>query len=118
MDDKYTIVLSENSDLSITSPIEETFIVGQARMWEGTLTGIEHGVFKTNCKWDFYMNDELYKTMDKPSSASKDDPTTCGFTSTFINIAGELKVELTVDVLNSDNTVLDTYSTSNIFTVL
>jgi hypothetical protein len=118
MDNKYTIVLSEDSDLSINSPKEETFVVGQARMWEGTITGIEHGIFKTNCKWNFYMNDSLYKNWKSTSSASVDDNTTCGFTSTLIDMAGGLEVKLTVEILDSDENIVKTYSTNRNYTVL
>jgi hypothetical protein len=118
MEDPYSIVLSEDTSLEITSPKEETFVVSQARMWEATLTGIEHGIFKTNCKWEFYINDSLYKNREYQSSASVDDNTTCGFTSTFIDMAGGLEVKLTVEVLDSDGNIVETYSTNRNYTVL
>jgi cytoskeletal protein RodZ len=118
MEDPYQPVLSEDASITITSPKEETFVVGQARMWEATLTGIEGGTFRTNCNWQFYMNDTLYRTRNNPSSASVDDNTTCGFTSTFIDIGGDLEVKLTVDVLDSDGEIFETYSTSRNYTVL
>jgi preprotein translocase subunit SecF len=109
--------------MSITSPEEETFSQGQARMWEAELDGIEteKGLSAT-CHWEFYLNEYneevLYEEMENRSGVSREDPTLCGFTSTFINSKGKLRVKLTADIKNSYGEILETFTAERKYTVL
>lgn len=106
---------SISSDLSveIISPEEDTFVMSQARMWEGKIIGYEEDkALKAVCTWSFYLNEYneevLYKTQENWGYISKNDTEICGFTSTFIDRRGELRVVLDVEVQNAYGDVLDT----------
>lgn len=118
MEEDETVILSDSAKVSIISPEGESFSIGQARMWEAEFVGIEKGSFRATCHWEFYMNDELYKTMDNTSYTSLEDPTACGFTSTFIDVYGTLKVKLNIEAKNMYNDILGTYNTEREYSVL
>ncbi len=107
--------------MSIISPEEETFIPSQARFWKAKLDGIENDVsFSVNCHWKFYLNENneevLYKEMENRSGLSKENPEICGFTSTFIDRAGKLRVVLEAEVVNY-NEIVDTFTAEREYTV-
>ncbi len=109
--------------MSIISPEEETFEPRQARFWKAKLDGIENDVsFAVNCHWKFYMNENneevLYKEMENRSGLSKEDPEICGFTSTFIDRVGKLRVVLEAEVVKSGGEIVDTFSAEREYTVL
>lgn len=108
--------------MTIIGPEEETFSQGQARMWQAKLEGIEteKGLSAT-CHWEFFLNEYseevLYEEMDNRSGVSKEDPTLCGFTSTFIENRGKLRVKLTAEIKNSYRETLDTFTAEREYTV-
>ncbi len=109
--------------MSIVSPEEKTFIPGQARLWKAELQGIENDVsFGVNCHWEFYINENneevLYKEMENRSSLTKENPEICGFTSTFIDRVGKLRVVLEAEVVKSGSEVVDTFTAEREYTVL
>lgn len=115
--------LEGNIVMSIVSPEEDTFIPNQARLWKAELKGIENDVsFAVNCHWKFYINENneevLYKEMDNRSGLTKENPEICGFTSTFIDKVGKLRVVLQAEVVNSGNEVVDTFTAEREYTVL
>lgn len=115
--------LNGNITMTIVSPEEENFEKGQARMWQAQLDGIEAGEsFKATCHWQFYLNENNeeipYEEMENSSIVEKEDPTLCGFTSTFINNRGKLRVKLTADIRNSYGEILETFTAERSYTVL
>lgn len=117
MDEEASTILSDDIYVSIISPEGDSFSIGQARNWEAEFTGIEKGTLKASCTWEFYMNDELYRTMENTSATSADDPTACGFTSTFIDVYGKVDVRLKIDLSKSSED-WGTYTTSREYSVL
>jgi hypothetical protein len=115
--------LEGNIVMRIISPEEETFEPGQARFWKAKLDGIENDIsFAVNCHWKFYMNENndevLYKEMENRSGLSKENPEVCGFTSTFIDRVGTLRVVLEAEVVKSGSEVVDIFTTERKYTVL
>ena len=109
--------------MSIVSPEGKTFIPGQARLWKAELKGIENDVsFAVNCHWKFYINENneevLYKEMENRSGLTKENPEICGFTSTFIDRVGKLRVVLQAEVVKSGNEIVDTFTAEREYTVL
>jgi hypothetical protein len=109
--------------MSIISPEGESFEKGQARMWEAQLDGIEADKsFKATCHWQFYLNENneetLYEEMENSSIVEKEDPTLCGFTSTFIESRGKLRVKLTAEIRNGYGEILEMLSAERNYTVL
>lgn len=103
-----------NLKLEIISPEEETFIPRQARMYNALISGNGKYATTANCHWDFYLNENnqetLYKQMDNTAIVSGESKEICGFTSTFIESRGELRVVLTVTIYNAVNPNLETIS--------
>lgn len=107
--------------MSIISPEGETFIPSQARFWKAKLDGIENDIsFSVNCHWKFYLNENneevLYKEMENRSGLTKENPEICGFTSTFIDKVGKLRVVLEAEVVNGDD-IVDTFTAEREYTV-
>ena len=100
--------------VEIISPEEEIFSPNQARHYRAEIEGLKIGS-KCSCDWDFYLNENneevLYKEMnDRPcttmnESFEDDQFYTCGFTSTFIDRVGELRVEAEVEVEKKDEII-------------
>jgi len=114
--------LGEDVQMSIIGPEGKIFSQGQARMWEAELENIESDdSFGVNCHWKFYLNENneevLYKEMENRSGVSKEDPTLCGFTSTFIDRIGKLRVVLNAEIVNYSQEVLETYTAEREYTV-
>ncbi len=69
--------------------------------------------FGVNCHWKFYINENneevLYKEMENRSGVSKEDPEICGFTSTFIDKVGKLRVVLDAEVVKNSDEVLESF---------
>ena len=81
--------------VEITSPKGDSFVMSQARMYEASVSNL--GSNKGTCYWKFYLNqydeEELYR--EQETQVTGDD--TCGFTSSFIDNRGELRVEVTLE---------------------
>ena len=102
----------------IISPEGEAFQVGQARFYKAKIeNGLSNTYKKTECSWEFYINEYseevLYKEQNVPMTGD-----TCGFTSTFIDKMGKLRVSLET-VLSDRETgeVLDTFTTDRTYIV-
>lgn len=89
-------------ELEIISPEGELFVLGQSRHYRAQILGLVNGS-RCKCDWTFYLNeyDEeyLYQEMsDRPCTNNGNDTYVCGFTSTFIENLGELRVHVDVEV--------------------
>lgn len=92
--------------LTIISPEEETFIPRQARMYDALLEGNQKYEFAmVRCNWKFYLNENnqesLIQEMDNSSVMSGESKEICGFTSTFIDRVGVLRVVLEATLYNA-----------------
>ncbi len=115
--------ISENVTMKIISPEGETFEKSQARGWKAQLEGMEtNNSFRVECHWEFFLNENneevLYEQMDNSSIVSKEDPDLCGFTSTFIDSRGKLRVKLTADIQNAYGESLKIFTAERSYTVL
>jgi hypothetical protein len=81
--------------IEIVGPEGETFQKSQARHYEAKVTNL--GNFKGMCYWWFCLNaydtEELYQEQTTQVTGGEK----CGFTSTFINERGELRVVVRVE---------------------
>ncbi len=85
--------------LTIIGPEGETIFPGQARMYEALLEGNQKYEYtRLRCNWKFYLNENneevLIQEMDNTSLMSGESKEVCGFTSTFIEKVGKLRVVL------------------------
>ena len=116
------IVKEHNLTLTIISPEEDTFVPRQARYYNALAEGNTKYSNNVKCHWDFYLNqnneETLYKTMDNTGILSGETKELCGFTSTFIEAQGELRVVLTVTVYNAIDDNLETVTAERKYTVL
>lgn len=106
--------VEHNLRLTIISPEEETFIPRQARMYNALAEGNGKYADLVKCNWKFYLDENngevLYKEQDTTSVLSGESREMCGFTSTFIDRAGKLRVVLTMTVYNAVDENLETVS--------
>ncbi len=109
--------------LTIISPEGETFEKGQARMYKAHIEG--NGKYESallKCKWEFYLNENnqevLYKEIENTGVLGLDPKDVCGFTSTFIENEGVLRVKLTLTVYNASDDNLETLSAEREYAVL
>lgn len=103
----------------IVSPQGKTFSVSQARLYNAEIENAISSLYKdTDCNWKFYLDENneeiLYREQTVPVSSNDH----CGFTSTFIDKRGKLRVLVEV-VISDEETgeVLDTYSAEKEYTV-
>lgn len=92
--------------LTIIGPEGETIFPGQARMYEALLEGNQkYESARVRCNWKFYLNENneevLIQEMDNTSVMSGESSEVCGFTSTFIDRVGELRVVLNITLFNA-----------------
>ena len=92
--------------LTIISPEEETFIPRQARMYNSFLEGNQKYDFASvRCNWKFYLNENneetLIQEMNNTGVMSGESKELCGFTSTFIDRVGKLRVVLSLTLYNA-----------------
>lgn len=125
--DEYEIVEEEqeiehNLKLTIIGPKEDTMEARQARMYNALAEGNGKYSNQVKCHWDFYLNENneevLYQTMDNSAILSGESKEVCGFTSTFIEKRGVLRVVLTMTVYDRLNPELETVTAERMFTVL
>lgn len=98
-------------NVQIISPTEASFSPSQARFWNAQIDGLVTGS-RCSCDWKFYLNEydqeTLYQQMDDRQCTPSNDPAVpeearvCGFTSTFIQNRGDLRVTVDVTVTNRD----------------
>jgi len=107
--------------LEIISPEGDIFESRQARYYNAWINGNNKYDNIVNCHWDFYLNENneevLYETMDNRSRLSEESQKICGFTSTFIDSRGELRVVLTMTVQDLQSNDLETISAERLYTV-
>lgn len=109
------VVKDHNLKLEIISPVEEKILPRQARMYNAFITGNgKYESAKVNCHWKFYLNENneevFYKELENTSILSIEDKEICGFTSTFMEKAGVLRVELTAKISNFAGEELESVS--------
>lgn len=117
-----TMVEKKEIAVSIISPEEDTFTPGQARMWSAKIENFEDDIGKFGfCEWKFYLDknnkETLYKEKTVRTTLSTDGENTCGFTSTFIASRGKLRAEVTVQVKDYQDNILETYKTERMYVV-
>ncbi len=94
----------------IISPEGEVFMPGQARHYQAQVLGLENGS-RCSCDFKFYLNENneeyLYREMDDRGCSKKSEVEghVCGFTTTFIEKIGELRVFVDVEVEKQDEIV-------------
>lgn len=95
-------------EVEIVSPEEKDFMPSQARHYRAEIEGLKIGS-SCYCDWRFYLNENneevLYKEMNdrqctpvEENQNGEDRLYVCGFTTTFIDKIGELRVEVEVEV--------------------
>jgi hypothetical protein len=89
--------------VEIISPEEEIFYAGQARHYQAQVLGLVNGS-RCSCDWKFYLNENneeyLYQEMEDRGCSvnSYGEGHICGFTTTFIENIGELRVHVDIEV--------------------
>ncbi len=109
-------------NLVIIGPEEEEFLQSQARMYKARLENNYDYIDKfANCNWKYYLNeyDEevFYREQENRSLLKENTQEVCGFTSTFIDKRGKLRVVLTVDIVATNSDVLQTLVAERDYTV-
>ena len=106
--------LNDGITMSIISPEEEFFSVGQARLWKAEIEGMTvDNSFGVDCTWEFYFDkdsDDIYKQMNTRSSISKESPDLCTFTSTFIDRTGKVRAKLTANIKDNNGVIFKTFT--------
>ena len=101
-------------EVNIISPEEDVFSAGQARFYKAEFEWLEEWL-RGSCNWKFYLKeyDEevLYREMSGQWAKR------CWFTSTFIDSAGDLRVHLDVDILDTNKEIIQTISVEKKFIV-
>ncbi len=104
--------IEHNLKMTIISPEEDIIIPKQARMYEALVEGNGKYANQVRCNWKFYLNENneevLYKEQDNTGILSGESKELCGFTSTFIDKVGKLRVVLTLTVFNAVDDNLET----------
>jgi len=110
-----------NLTLKIISPEEEIFSERQARYYNALAEGNAKYSNLIKCHWDFYLDqnngEALYQTMDNGGVLSGESKEVCGFTSTFIEASGNLRVVLTMTVYDAVNDNLETVTAERKYVV-
>lgn len=101
--------------VKIISPEEAIFTPGQARFYKAEVQWNAENA-RCQCHWKFYLNEydeeTLYQQMDGTCGGGW-----CGFTSTFIESRGDLRVHLDVNTTNYQWEILQTWSDEKNFRV-
>jgi len=113
---------SHNLSLEIIGPEGETIFPAQARMYNAFIKGnAKYQIAQISCHWKFYLNeynDEvLFEEMENKSVLSEGEKEICGFTDTFINKIGKLRVELTADLSTLAGDPLESLTAERSYTV-
>jgi hypothetical protein len=107
--------------ISIISPEGETFETSQARFYKALAEGNFKYDNQVRCNWEFFLNqnneEALYQTMENKSILSEESQDVCGFTSTFIEDAGVLRVKLTMTVYDRLNENIESVTAERVYTV-
>lgn len=100
-------------DMEIIRPVEDKIFPGQARNYVAYIEGnSKYQNAKINCLWKFYLNENneevLYKELNNSSMISYEPKEICGFTNTFMDKIGLLRVELTAEITTFTGELLET----------
>jgi len=120
-EDDEEVKIEHNLKLSIISPEEEKIFPSQARMYNALAEG--NGKYSTTvkCHWEFFLNEYneevLYKVMDVPGVLAGESKELCGFTSSFMDRVGKLRVVLTVTISNYLEETLETVTAERTYVV-
>jgi hypothetical protein len=104
---------NHNLTLEIIGPEGDKIFPAQARMYNAYIKGnAKYAAAKILCHWKFYLNeynDEvLFQEMENTSILGEAEKEICGFTHTFINKPGQLRVELTAELTTIAGDPLET----------
>lgn len=106
--------VEHNLKLTIIGPEEKIIYPGQARMYNALVEGNGKYATTIRCNWKFYLDENngevLYKEQDTTGVLSGASKEVCGFTSTFIDRIGTLRVMLTMTVYDAVDDNLETIS--------
>ncbi len=107
--------------LTIIGPEGETIFPGQARMYNALLEGNQKYEYtRIRCNWKFYLNENneevLIQEMENTSAMSGESKEVCGFTSTFIERVGKLRVVLNI-TLHDATQDLESVEAERVYTV-
>ena len=113
--DENTIIETKPKTFSIISPEGDAFEKGQARGWKAKLENYESELdAMADCNWKFYLNENneeiLYQEQTGRVILSIDGKNYCGFTSTFIENRGELRVVVTINFTDKITQLEETYT--------
>lgn len=112
IEEESEVEIEHNLKLSIVSPEEEKIFPSQARMYNALVEGNGKYSNPVKCHWEFFLNENneevLYKVMDNTGVLSGESKEICGFTSTFMDRVGKLRVVLTMTVYNAVDDNLET----------
>ena len=113
---------AHNLKLEIISPKEEVIFPGQARMYSAYMSGNTlWESAKIDCHWKFYVNENneevLYQQMENNSMIATGEKEVCGFTSTFMDKIGTVRVELTAELSSFAGEFLERVSTDREYVV-
>lgn len=94
---------NHNLTLEITSPEGDKIFPAQARMYQAYIKGnAKYQMAKILCHWKFYLNENndeaLFREMENSSILGEGEKDVCGFTNTFIDRPGQLRIELTAEL--------------------
>ncbi|MGI6484276.1 MAG: hypothetical protein ACOX0R_01445 [Candidatus Dojkabacteria bacterium] len=111
-----------NLKLTIVGPKEDVILRGQARMYDALVEGNGKYSKRVRCSWKFYLNENneevLFREQDTSNWLSEESENICGFTSTFIDKIGKLRVVLTMTVYDATNDNIETITAEREYTVL
>lgn len=99
LEEQETVKIEEPISIEIISPEGEDFLQGQARFYKAEISNFPENAMG-KCYWKFYLNEYeeevLYEEMTTGVSpgSSNMDQASCGFTSSFIENKGELRIEV------------------------
>lgn len=115
--DGETVPVTGPLTVEIISPEGDSFMMSQARMYSATVSNM--GNNKGVCHWKFYLNEYEEETLYREQDTQVTGGDTCGFTSTFIDRRGNLRVEVVLEVQDRySSETLQTVSDEALYKVL
>jgi hypothetical protein len=120
-DEEEEVEIEHNLKLSIISPEEEKIFPSQARTYNALAEGNGKYSSTVKCHWEFFLNENneevLYKVMDNTGVLEGESKEICGFTSSFMDRIGKLRVVLTMTVSNYLDEALETVTAERTYIV-
>lgn len=108
--------------LEIISPEGDKIFPGQARMYNAKISGNHLYQFSTiACNWQYYLNENnqevMVEEMKNRSTLGEEAKEVCGFTSTFMDKPGKLRIVLTATLSLPNGEELEIVSASRSYLV-